>query len=91
MEKFVYYNALLDIYGFLLTPKNAQIFQLYYAENLTMQEIADAMGVSKSYIGTSIKHSEQKLDALEAKLHLWTNQEKLKNILTFVIIIFFLC
>ena len=43
MEKFVYYNALLDIYGFLLTPKNAQIFQLYYAENLTMQEIADAM------------------------------------------------
>ncbi len=81
MEDFVYYNYLLDIYGFLLTEKNEKIFSLYYGENLTMQEIADMLGVSKSFIGSSIKKSEKKLQELESKLQILSNQEKLRSIL----------
>ena len=82
MEKFVYYNYLLDIYGFLLTEKNAKIFALYYADNLTMQEIADMMQVSKSFVGTSIKNTEKKLNYWEENLKIFTMKEKLKNLLT---------
>lgn len=81
MEKFVYFNYLLEIYKDLLTEKNAQIFEYYYGENLSMQEIADLMKVSKSFVGTTIKNTEKKLEDLEAKLHLFEKNEKLKQLL----------
>ena len=81
MEKFVYYNYLLDIYGFLLTEKNAKIFALYYEDNLTMQEIADMMNVSKSFVGTSIKNTEKKLNYWEDNLKILKTKEKLNDLL----------
>ena len=81
MEKTVYYNALFDIYGFILTSKNIQIFKLYYEENLTMQEIADLMKVSKSFIGNSIKKSQERLELLESKLHIYENKQNLTKLL----------
>lgn len=81
MEKFVYYNYLFDIYGNLLTEKNAKIFSLYYGENLSMQEIADLMQVSKSFVGTSIKNTENKLNDLESKLHINATNQELEKIL----------
>lgn len=81
MEKFVYYNDLLDIYGNLLTEKSLEIFKLYYAENLSMQEIADLLKVSKSFIGTSIKKVENKLEQLEQNLHIYDSKKKIKTIM----------
>ncbi len=81
MEKTVYYNDLFDIYGFILTSKNIQIFKLYYEENLTMQEIADLMKVSKSFIGNSIKKSQERLELLESKLHIYENKQSLTALL----------
>ena len=81
MEKTVYYNDLFDIYGFILTSKNIQIFKLYYEENLTMQEIADLMKVSKSFIGNSIKKSQERLELLESKLHIYENKQSLTDLL----------
>lgn len=81
MEKFVYYNYLFDIYNSLLTEKNAKIFSLYYRENLSMQEIADIMQVSKSFVGTSIKNTERKLNDLESKLHINATNQELEKIL----------
>lgn len=81
MEKFIYYNNLLEIYEEMLTEKNAVIFSYYYRENLSMQEIADIMQVSKSYVGTSIKKTEKKLDFFEEKLHLYSIEETLNDCL----------
>lgn len=81
MEKFVYYGMLLDIYQSLLNDSSREIFKLYYEENLTLQEIADNLGVSKSYIGSSIKRSEKKLADLESKLHIYANKKQLEAIL----------
>ena len=82
MEKFVYYNYLLDIYGFLLTEQNKKIFSLYYSDNLTMQEIADSMQVSKSFVGSSIKKTENKLNTWEENLKILKTKEELKDLLT---------
>lgn len=81
MEKYVYYGMLFDIYQKLLNERNREVFELYYDENLTLQEIADNLGVSKSYIGRIIKNTEKKLDELESKLHIYENKGKIKDVL----------
>ena len=72
---------LLDIYKKLLNDNREDIFKLYYEENLTLQEIADNLNVSKSYIGKVIKETEKKLDDLENDLHLYENKKMLENAL----------
>ena len=81
MEKYVYYGMLFDIYQGLLKDSNKEIFKWYYDENLTLQEIADNLGVSKSYIGRIIKNTEKKLDELESTLHIYENKNKIKKLL----------
>ena len=81
MEEFVYYDLLFDIYEQLLNDKSREFFKLYYEENLTLQEIADNLNVSKSYIGRIIKNTEKKLDELERILHIYENKNKIKEIL----------
>ena len=81
MERYVYYGMLFDIYQKLLNERNREVFELYYDENLTLQEIADNLGVSKSYIGRIIKNTEKKLDELESKLHIYENKGKIKDVL----------
>ena len=81
MEKFFYYNNLYLIYKDLLKENNSEIFDLYYGENMTMQEIADLKKVSKSRIGIIIKNVEQKLDNYENILKLNERNTKLKELL----------
>lgn len=82
MDKVVYINALIDIYGNLLTPKKLNIMKLYYNENYSMQEIADLLNVSKSYVGISIKNSTSKLEELENDLNIYKNKKKINELLT---------
>ena len=81
MEKFFYYNNLYLIYKDLLKENNREVFDLYYGENMTMQEIADLKHVSKSRIGIIIKNVEQKLDNYESFLKLNERNTKLKELL----------
>ena len=81
MEKFLYYNELYLIYKGLLNEKNSLIFDLYYGDNMTMQEIADLKNVSKSRVGSIIKNVQNKLDKYESVLHLYEKKEKLSKIL----------
>ncbi len=81
MEKFFYYNNLYLIYKDLLKETNSEVFDLYYGENMTMQEIADLKGVSKSRIGLIIKKVEQKLDNYESILHLYKKNLNLQSLL----------
>ena len=81
MEKFIYYNELFDIYGTFINEKNSNIFTLYYEENLSMQEISEIVGVTKSRIGTMIKTIEKKLDSMEDKLGLYKKKNIVVDIL----------
>ena len=79
MEEFLYYGELFDIYGNLLNESNKKYYQLYYEENLTLQEIADLEQVSKSYIGNIIKKTRQKLKEYEDLLHIYKNKKLLSE------------
>lgn len=68
MKDFVYYGELYNIYGFLLTEKQREIFSLYYEENLSLSEISEYKKVSKSYVGKLISDVEKKLDYYEENL-----------------------
>ncbi|MEG1506638.1 MAG: hypothetical protein RR478_03970 [Bacilli bacterium] len=81
MEKFVLNSLLMDAYKDLITENNYIIFNYYYTENYTLQEIADLLDVSKSFIGLSIKNTEKKLNQFENSLHIVKTNNELREIL----------
>ena len=81
MEKFIYYNNLYLIYKDLLNDNYKEIFDLYYGDNLTMQEIADNKNLSKARVGVIIKNVEKKLDKYEETLKIASRNESLKELL----------
>ena len=81
MENREYLNSLFDIYKELLTNKEQQAFSEHYIEDLSMQEIADNLNVSKSNIGMIVKRAEQKLKDYESKLDILEKNNKIKEAL----------
>ncbi len=81
MESREYFNSLYDIYKELLTEKEQIAFEEHYVEDLSMQEIADNLNVSKSNIGMIVKRTEQKLEEYERKLHILEKNTKMKEAL----------
>lgn len=78
-EECIYYNQLFDLYGNLLTNREKEIFNLFYEEDLSLQEIADLRNVSKSSIGKSIKIITEKLEEYEQKLGFLNKQNQIKK------------
>ena len=81
MESREYFNSLFDIYKELLTPKEQEALKEHYVEDLSMQEIADNLNVSKSNIGMIVKRAEQKLEDYEHKLHILKKNTQIKEAL----------
>ena len=81
MDKVLYYNNLFSIYQKLLTLKEQNIFSLYYEENLSLSEIAENLGISRSAVGNAVKTVEKKLQNYENLLQVLTKNEILKECL----------
>jgi predicted DNA-binding protein YlxM (UPF0122 family) len=81
MDKTVYYSTLYDYYGGLLTDNQREIFEDYYFENLTLQEIADNNEVSKNAIHKTINTITKKLESYEEILKYHEKLEKIKTII----------
>ena len=89
MEEIIYYSALYDYYGVLLTKVQQGYFEDYYFNNLSLQEIADNHNITKNAVSKSLKEVKEKLDYYEANLNLYKNKNKIKKIIsddTFTII-----
>lgn len=69
MEDLLHYSVLYDLYKELLTEKQKRVFEDYFFENLTLDEIASNYGVSKNAISKSIKQIKTSLDGYEKNLH----------------------
>lgn len=79
IQKKDYYNILYGYYQELLTNKQKNIFEMYYAEDYSLGEIAEELGVSRNAIWDTLKKVIDKLEEYEDKIHLYKNDIKLKN------------
>ena len=61
-------SVLLDFYGELLTPKQAEALDFYYNQDLSLAEIAQDTGVSRQGVRAFIKQGEAHLVNFEEKL-----------------------
>lgn len=72
---------LYDIYNELLTNIQKKYFEYYYFEDLSLNEIAEIMQVSKSFVGKTINKVEEKLTMLENKLKIYNLHKNINEII----------
>ena len=70
MEARVALNYLLDFYGPLLTEHRQNVMRLYCEEDLTQQEIADQLDITRQGVFDAIAKSKKQLSEYEDKLGL---------------------
>lgn len=61
---------LYDFYGEILTPKQKELFDLYYNDDLSLSEISEHMGITRQGVRDGIVRAEHTLRATEKKLGL---------------------
>lgn len=70
MIKDVFMTMLFDFYGEFLTEKQADVFDLYYNEDLSLSEISEHLGITRQGVRDSIKRGEAILQEIEEKIGL---------------------
>ena len=70
IEKNIRINRLLDIYGELLTTKQYEALFQYYANDCSLAEIGDSLGISRQAVNDAIKQGIDMLERYESKLGL---------------------
>ena len=73
-------SVLLDFYGELLTPKQAEALDLYYNQDLSLAEIAEDTGVSRQGVRAFIKQGEAHLVNFEEKLGMAKRFEEISKL-----------
>ena len=61
-------TLLFDYYGSMLTDKQQQCFDLRYNQDLSLSEIADAMGISRQAVCDNLTRTEAQLRKMEANI-----------------------
>ena len=74
MDERVELNYLLDFYGPLLTEHRQEVLRLYCEEDLSQQEIADQLAITRQGVFDSLAKSKRQLSGYEAKLGLVRRQ-----------------
>ena len=69
-EKNLKIGYLLDFYGEALPRRTHDVLDGYYGEDLSLGEIAEAMGISRQGVRHIIKKGEEELLHMEECLHL---------------------
>lgn len=68
MAKNLEISYLLDFYGEVLTPKQRDVLEQYYNDDLSLSEIAENFGITRQGVRDAIKHGEATLLELEQKV-----------------------
>ena len=76
----IYLNNLFDCYESLLTEKERQYFKDYYADDLSLAEIALNYNVSRSAVQKSLKKIQEKLEQYENNLEVFALRSKLAGL-----------
>jgi len=73
IEKTNRMNALFECYSTLLTEKQMNYMELYYANDFSLGEIAEEFNVSRQAVYDNIKRTEKILEDYERKLHMFSD------------------
>lgn len=73
IEKTNRMNALFEFYSTLLTEKQMNYMELYYADDFSLGEIAEEYEVSRQAVYDNIKRTSKILEDYERKLHLFSD------------------
>lgn len=79
LERTLDNNERLAIYGPLLSDRQRQVMTEYFWYDLSLNEIAEKMSISKQAVSDNIKRGEQHLEEMEKVLHLVEKRKKLKD------------
>ena len=80
MEKNFRFGTLLDVYGGLLTEKQAEALDYYYNEDYSLAEISELMDVTRQGARDFIKRGEAVLLSAEERLRLGERFQALDEI-----------
>ncbi|MBO0472682.1 transcriptional regulator [Enterococcus sp. DIV0840] len=88
IEKTNRMNALFEFYSTLLTEKQMNYMEMYYADDFSLGEIAEEYDISRQAVYDNIKRTEKILEEYEKKLHLFSDYivrgELLENLKSYV-------
>ena len=83
IEKNERINSLFEFYQPLLTEKQNQYLELYYADDFSLGEIAENFNVSRQAVYDNIKRTEKILEAYEIQQYVkqhYPNDRQLNNL-----------
>lgn len=73
-------NQLMDYYGSLLTKHQLNILKDYFEDDLSMNEIAENLNISKAAVSDNINRALKQLKSYEDKLKCIEKDDKLDKI-----------
>lgn len=68
MDDVLELTLLYDFYGELLTQKQRQMFEEYYMDDYSLQEVAENFGVSRQAVSELLARVKRKLYGYEKKI-----------------------
>lgn len=79
MDKILENTLLFDYYGALLTDKQYETYEMYFSDDLTLQEIASIQNTSKQAVSDLLKRTSKNLNDIEDKLELVEKHETIRK------------
>ena len=77
-----HYNRLYDLYGELLTDKQRRIFEMYFADDLSLAEIAFDQNVSRQAVKYCLDNCIKTLNRYENTLKFGEKVSKIEKLIT---------
>lgn len=79
MDEFLRKSLLYDYYNGLLTPKQREIYELYYHNDMSLSEIAGSGSTTPQAVSDMLRRVDGLLEKYEANLRLVENGECVKR------------
>lgn len=79
MEENVRLAYLYDFYGELLNEGQRELFSTFVFQDLSLQEMADELGISRQAVHDRIHRCIRAMEEYEAKLHLLEKYQKIEG------------
>ena len=84
MERLYYLARLYDLYGGLLTGKQRECLHLHIAEDFSLAEIGEELGITRQAAHDNIRRAERALAEMEETLGLLARQQEQERALAIV-------